>query len=67
MPSKPRDERVQTAIYLERSLIERADKLATKLTRPGMRFARADVIRMASFKGLEIMEGEQERAEKTKR
>lgn len=53
-----KEQRVQTAIRFPKALLERADKLAARMTQPGMNVMRADVLRMAAFRGIELLEAE---------
>jgi len=52
------DPQVQTAIRLPESLLDRVDKLAEKMSQPGMRVTRAEVLRLATFRGIDQLEGE---------
>jgi len=52
---------VQTAVKVPESLLERADEVATKMSQPGMRVTRAEVLRMAMFKGVEALEAEKKK------
>lgn len=58
MSPKNDDPQVQTGIRFPRSLFKRADSLAESMSQPGMRMKRADVIRLAVFKGIELFEKE---------
>lgn len=48
---------------IPKSLLGRVDKLVDKMSQPGMTVKRAEVLRMATFRGLELLEAEM----KTKR
>lgn len=48
---------VQTAIRLPESLLARIDKVAEHMSEPGKRFTRAEVLRLAAFRGVEQLEG----------
>lgn len=48
----------QTAIRLSDSLLARIDKLAERMSRPGIRITRADVIRLAVTQGTAALEAE---------
>lgn len=48
----------QTAIRLPDSLLARIDKLATRLSQPGMAVTRAEVLRLAAFRGVADLEAE---------
>ncbi len=52
------EKHVQTAIRIPESLLERLDKLAEKMSRPGVRLLRADAMRDAIFRGVDVMEAE---------
>lgn len=43
------------------SLVERLDKVAEQIqtTQPGIRVTRSEVIRLATFRGIELLEAEQ--------
>lgn len=47
------DELIQLAIRLERSVVERLDLLAAKLSQPGLSVTRTDALRVALHKGLD--------------
>ena len=49
---------VQTAIRVPESLLDRVDKLAEQLSQPGMRVTRAEVLRLAAYRGVEQLEAE---------
>ena len=55
------DQQVQTAIRLPESILDRADKLAERLSEPGRRCTRAEALRMAVFKGIESLESEKKK------
>jgi predicted DNA-binding protein len=50
------EQQVQTAIRLSPALLKRIDKLADRMSRPGVRATRADVHREAVFLGVELLE-----------
>jgi predicted DNA-binding protein len=60
MPKKTEKESTggsfQTAIRLENEVIKRVDALVEKLSRPGLRLGRSDVLRMAIAEGLPVLE-----------
>lgn len=59
-----RDEiRIQTAIRLTESFMNRLDKFAVHMSRPGLRVTRTEVLRIAAIRGLEQLE--EERRKKT--
>lgn len=47
---------VQTAIRLPEELIARFDALAVKMSAPGARMTRSEVIRLAAFEGISRIE-----------
>jgi predicted DNA-binding protein len=49
---------LQTAVRLENEVIIRLDALIKKMSRPGLRLSRTDIIRMALAEGLPILEKE---------
>lgn len=49
---------LQTAVRLETEVITRLDVLVEKMSRPGLRLSRTDIIRMALAEGLPILEKE---------
>jgi predicted transcriptional regulator len=57
------DKQTQTAIRLDDALLERVDKLAERMSQPGLRVTRVDVLRLTIFRGM----AELEAAEKKKR
>lgn len=58
MSDNQQELQVQTAIRLPESVLERADKVAQRMSRPGLRVTRADVLRLATHQGLEQLEAE---------
>lgn len=52
------DPQVQTAIRLSESLLSRVDKLAVRMSQPGLRVTRAEVLRLAAFRGVATLETE---------
>lgn len=61
MDKKKQEPQVQAAFRVPRSFLERVDRVAERMSRPGLRLIRTDVLRMASFKGLELLEAENSR------
>ena len=57
--SRAPEELIQVAIRLERSVVERLDLLAAKLSQPGLSITRTDALRVALHKGLEAFAKEQ--------
>ncbi len=55
------EQRVQTAIRLPESLLKRLDKLAERMSRPGLTITRAEVLRLAALKGVERLEAEKKK------
>lgn len=55
------EQQVQTAIRLPKSIIDRIDKLAERVSQPGMRATRADALRIALGRGLDELEGKKKR------
>jgi predicted DNA-binding protein len=55
------DQQVQTAIRLPESVLSRADKLAERLSQPGMTVTRTEVLRLALHKGLAELESERKK------
>lgn len=53
------EKEIQYGIRLAESALARVDKLTEKMSKPGMRVIRAQVIRLAVFYGLERLEAEQ--------
>lgn len=62
MPKHSKEKEVggslQTAVRLENDVIARVDALVEKMSRPGLRLSRTDIIRMALAEGLPILEKE---------
>ena len=56
-----RQVQVQTAIRLPEALLERVDKLVESMSQPGMPVTRAGVLRLATLRGVEQLEGERGR------
>jgi predicted DNA-binding protein len=59
--TEKQEQQVQTAIRLPESLLARVDKLAERMSRPGMRVTRAEVLRLAAFQGVDKLETEKKR------
>ncbi len=55
---RPPSDLVQVAIRVPESWLERADALATKLSRPGIVVSRTEAFRAALAQGLDVMEAE---------
>ena len=58
MTDKQEENQVQTAIRVPESWLQRLDKIAERLSRPGVRLVRADALRDALYRGIEIIESE---------
>ena len=62
MPKRSKEKELggslQTAVRLENEVIARLDALVEKMSRPGLRLSRTDIIRMALAEGLTILEKE---------
>jgi len=52
---------VHTGIRLPENLIERIDKIAKRMSRPGIDVTRAEVLRLAATMGVERLEKEGKR------
>jgi len=59
--SEKQDEQIQWAVRLPESFLERADKLAERMSEPAMKITRTDVLRMAMFRGIEQLEAEKKK------
>jgi predicted DNA-binding protein len=55
------DKQIQTALRLPESLLARVDELATHMSQPGMTVTRAEVLRLAAFRGVERLEAEKKK------
>jgi len=53
-PEKP----IQWAIRLPASFLIRLDKLAENMSQPGMKLTRAQVLRLAAYRGVDLIEAE---------
>lgn len=59
MTAKPKkDANVQTAIRLPEAFLARLDKIAERMSEPGMQITRAEALRLAAFKGAEQLEAD---------
>lgn len=58
MTAAKQEGQVQTAIRLSPALLARLDKLAERMSEPGMPVTRAEVLRLAAFRGVEQLEAE---------
>lgn len=57
MPRKPADTE-QITVRVERSWLAELDEIATALSRPGIELARADAIRAALARGIQVLRAE---------
>ena len=60
-----KSEYVQYGIRLTKDCLARVDKLAERMSQPGIRLARAEALRVAIFRGLDQLESEQTKRKKT--
>ena len=56
-----REAQVQTGIRLPQTLVDRVDRIAASMSRPGLTLTRSDVLRMAVHKGVDQLEAEREK------
>lgn len=56
--AKEKGPTVQTAVRLDMELVARLDKIAGKMSRPGLEVTRTDAIRIALLTGLQAIEKE---------
>jgi predicted DNA-binding protein len=56
-----KEQQVQTAIRVPASWLGRLDKIAERLSQPGMRVTRAEVLRIAAARGILELESEKKR------
>lgn len=56
--SEKQEQQIQTAIRFPKSFLERLDKIADRMSEPGMRVTRVEVLRLAAFRGVEQLEAE---------
>jgi predicted DNA-binding protein len=49
---------IQTAVRVPESWLDRLDKIAEKLSRPGADLTRAEALRVALYRGIEQIENE---------
>lgn len=56
--SDKQEQTIQTAIRLPESFMTRLDKIAEKMSQPGMKVTRIEVLRLAAYRGLTELEGE---------
>jgi hypothetical protein len=49
---------VATAVRYSKSFVKELDRIAERISEPGKRFTRVEVLRMASYRGLEQLEAE---------
>jgi hypothetical protein len=52
------EQQVQTAIRLGESVLKLADDIADRMSRPGLRLTRADLLRLAIHEGLAKLNAE---------
>ena len=52
------EEHEQTAVRLPKSWLERLDKIADRMSRPGVRVTRTAALRDALHHGIEVLEAE---------
>ena len=58
------EDQIQTAVRLPESWFARLDKLAERLSQPGLTLSRTDALRMAIARGMAEMEAERTALEK---
>jgi predicted DNA-binding protein len=52
------EQQIQTAIRFPESFYKRLDKLVGRMSEPGKRFTRIEVLRLAAFRGIAELETE---------
>ena len=53
-----KQQQIQTALRLDESMLELADNIAKRMSRPGLRLTRADLLRLAVHQGLAQLDAE---------
>lgn len=56
--STEKENTTQTAVRLPDSWLERLDKIAERMSQPGITLTRTEALRAAIFRGIEQLEGE---------
>lgn len=56
--NEKQEQQVQTAVRFSESLLGRVDKIAARMSRPGIPVTRTDAIRAAVFEWVDRMEAE---------
>lgn len=51
-----KDRRIQTAIRLPQSLLDRADRIAERMSQPGLPVTRTEILRLATTQGMDQLE-----------
>jgi len=59
--SEKQEAQIQTGIRLSDSLLGRIDKLVERMSEPGLQLTRADILRLAVFRGVEQLEAEKKK------
>ena len=59
--SDKQEQQIQTTIRFSESFISRLDKLAERMSEPGKRFTRIEVLRIVAHRGLEQVEAERKK------
>jgi predicted DNA-binding protein len=59
--SDKQETQTQTGIRLSDSLLGRVDKLVERMSEPGLQLTRADILRLAVFRGVEQLEAEKKK------
>jgi predicted DNA-binding protein len=52
------EQQVQTAIRVPESWLDRLDKIAERMSRPGVRITRTEALRDALYRGIEVIEAD---------
>lgn len=61
------ESQVQTALRVPPAFLRRLDEVASRMSGPGFNVTRTEVLRMASFRGLELLEAEWKTSKKVRR
>ncbi len=54
-------DQLQTAVRLSHETVERIDRLAERISQPGLTVTRSEALRLAILRGLDVLEAEQRR------
>ena len=62
--TEKQEQQIQTAIRLPESFLTRLDKLAERMSQPGLKITRAEALRLSAYRGIGELEAENKEGKK---